>query len=73
MVTLLLVRVSKLLLGFLLLLDAYVWWDEVASQVLMKRPMSLTHLKVLLGCLLEEYNKEGGENHQAQKSYSEEL
>ena len=29
----------------------------------MKQPISLTHLKVSLGCLLEEDNEEGGENH----------
>ena len=52
--------------------DMYVRYNKFWDWKL-KQPMSLTHLKVLLGCLLEEYNEEGGENHQAQKSYSEEL
>ena len=43
------------------------------SQVLIKQPISSTHLKILLGCLLEKGDKEGGENHLAQESYSEEL
>ena len=60
MVSLLLVRVPKSLSGFLLLLGTYVQQDEVASQVLMKQPISSTHLKVSLGCLLEE-NGRGGE------------
>ena len=38
----------------------------------MKQPMSSTHLKVLLGCLLEN-GRRGGKRAKAQESYSKEL
>ena len=39
----------------------------------MKQPISSTHLKVLLGCLLDDGMKRGGEDYLVQKSYSEEI